>query len=107
MDELLPQDIDDVLQELEEDYGTKEPLPPEVEQLLQALQPPNFYVARQRAAKQLGTVSRSNQRVVHALVVLGETDLSVHQQRCHHRHHFECHTMGFLRGAHSAPDRPE
>lgn len=76
MDELRPQDIEDVLRELEGEDGTEEPLPPEVEQLLQALQPPNLYVARQRAAKQLGTVGWSSWQVVHDLLVVGETDPS-------------------------------
>ncbi len=74
MDELLPQDIDDLLQELEEDYGTEEPFPPEVEKLLQDLQSGSSYLAREDAADQLGNVGTSGRRIVQALVAAYQSD---------------------------------
>jgi hypothetical protein len=74
MEELQPQDIEELLQELEEEDGVEDSLPPEVEELLQDLQPARRPTFRRRAAKQLGEVSRSSRQVVQALVTAAETD---------------------------------
>ncbi len=74
MQEQSPEDIEELLDELEKEYDTKAALPPEVENLLQNLQPRNRYASRRRAAEQLGKLSESNLRIVQSLVAAGESD---------------------------------
>jgi len=77
MEELEPQELEELVQELEEESSAEELLPPEVEQLLRDLQSERGYSFQLRAAKQLGEVSRSNRRVVQTLITAAETDASV------------------------------
>ena len=74
MEELQPQDIEDLLQELEEEGGAEEPLPSEVEALLRDLQPASSFMTRLRAARLLGGISRSSRRVVRTLLTVAGTD---------------------------------
>jgi len=74
MQEQSPEDIEELLDELEKEYDTKAALPPEVENLLQNLQPRNRYASRRRAAEQLGKLKESNLRIVQSLVAAGESD---------------------------------
>jgi hypothetical protein len=74
MEELQPQELEELVQELERENGAEESLAPEVEALLQDLEPTRRYSLRRRAATQLGDVSRSSHQVVQALVTVAETD---------------------------------
>jgi hypothetical protein len=67
MEELSPQDIEGLLQELEGDYGAEESLPPQVDDLLRDLQSDKTST-RLEAAHQLGELSVSSHRIVHALI---------------------------------------
>ncbi len=73
MEELGPQELGDLLQELEEEYGAQESLPQEVEELLHVLQsgPP---LDRCDAAEQLGEVGTSSPQIVRALIAAYESD---------------------------------
>ena len=81
MQQPSPEDIEELLDELEKEYGTEEALPPEVENLLQDLQPHNRVASRRRAAEQLGKLSESNLRIVQSLVAAGESTNVVLVQR--------------------------
>jgi tetratricopeptide (TPR) repeat protein len=72
--EFQPKDIDELLPGLEQEYGTEESLPPEVEELLHVLQSDGQYTARRDAAEKLGRVDTSSARVVRALVAAYESD---------------------------------
>ncbi len=72
MEELQPQDLEDLSQELED--STQESVPPEVEELLDILQSGTLYLARQDAAEQLGKVGTSSTRIVRALIAAYESD---------------------------------
>ncbi len=76
MEELGPEELEELVQELGGEAGAEEALSPEVAQLLKDLQPTRLYTSRRRAAEQLGEVNRSNREVVLALLVAGETDAS-------------------------------
>jgi hypothetical protein len=76
MEELQPQELEELVQELERENGAEESLSPEVEALLRNLQPARLYTSRRRAAKQLGEVSRSNRQIVWALVETADTESS-------------------------------
>ena len=67
-------DIDQLLQELEEESGAQKSPPPEVEELLQALQSGSGILDRRDAAKQLGSVATSSPRIVRALIAACESD---------------------------------
>jgi hypothetical protein len=74
MDRLQPQELEDLVQDLEGDTGAEEFLPPAVEKLLQNLKPGPRPMLRIRAAEQLGQITVSNTQVVRALVTAAETD---------------------------------
>lgn len=76
MEELEPQELEDLVQEMEEEDGAEESLPSEVKVLVQDLQPIRRYSFRRRAAEQLGNISRSSLQVVKALVKVAENDSS-------------------------------
>jgi len=76
MEELRPEDLEELVQELEGESEEKEALSPEVQALLRDLQPVRLYTSRQRAAKQLGQINRSSREVVLALVMTAEADSS-------------------------------
>jgi hypothetical protein len=81
MEELRPEDIEDLLQELEEESGAQESLPQEVEDLLRVLKSGNLHSARQDAAEQLGNVGTSSDRIVRALIAASESDLHPNVRR--------------------------
>jgi hypothetical protein len=74
VEELQPQDLEDLLQDLHEEGGVGESLPPEVEELLRVLQSGTRYYARSDAAEQLGKVGTSSPRIVRALLAAYESD---------------------------------
>lgn len=74
MEKLHPQELEALVQELAEDSGAQESPPPEVEELLQILQSGSLYLARQDAAKQLGSMTTSHPRIVRALISAYESD---------------------------------
>lgn len=74
MEGLQPEDIEDLLQELEEEYGAQESLPQEVEELLHVLQSRSRHLDRLDAAERLGNVEVSNPRIVRALIAAYESD---------------------------------
>ena len=74
MEELLPQDIEELLQELDEEYGTRESIPHEVEELFRVLQAGDLYLARRNAAEELGNVRTSSPRIVRALIAAYDSD---------------------------------
>lgn len=67
MEELRPEDIEELLRELEEDSGAQESLPREVEELLHVLQSGSRHLDRLNAAVKLGNVDTSSPRIVRAL----------------------------------------
>lgn len=76
MEELQPEELEELLQELEEEYGAEESPSPEVEALLRDLQPSRGFMLRLRAARQLGGLSSSNRQIVQALGTVAEIDHS-------------------------------
>ena len=74
MDELHPEDLEELVKELEGEPGIEESLSPEVESLLQDLQTGSLYLAREDAAEQLGKVETSSHRIVQALVGAYQSD---------------------------------
>ncbi len=76
MEELQPEELEELVQELEGEGSAEEPLPPKVQALLRDLQPVRLYSSRRRAAKELGQINRSSREVVRALVETAETDAS-------------------------------
>jgi hypothetical protein len=76
MEELQPQDIEELLQELEEEYGPQQVPSPDVEQLLQDLQPERPFGTKKEAAEQLGRLSSSNLQIASALIVAKLSDPS-------------------------------
>jgi hypothetical protein len=73
MEELQPQDIEELLQELEEEDLAEESQPLNVSDLLRDLQAESIDT-RKAAAERLGKVDESSLKVVRALVVVKETD---------------------------------
>ncbi len=76
MEELKPEELEELVQELQEESEEEETLSPEVEQLLRELQPARRFTSRLRAARQLGEVSSSSRQIVQTLVSVAETDAS-------------------------------
>ena len=76
MEELRPEELEDLLQELQGECDQEDALSPEVEQLLRDLQPARRFTARLRAARQLGEVSSSSRQIVQALATVAESDAS-------------------------------
>ena len=74
MEELEPQELEELVQELEGEYGTQEPLPPDVEEFLRVLQSGGAALDRRDAAEKLGEVGTSNPRIVCALIAAYESD---------------------------------
>ena len=66
MEELQPQELEELVQGLEGESGAEEALSPEVEGFLRILEAGSLYLysSRRIAAKQLGGVSRSSRRIV-------------------------------------------
>jgi len=106
MEELRPEELEELVQELEREPEEEEALSPEVDALLPVLQSGAHYLAREAAADLLGNVETSSTRIVRALTEALETDphpevrataaeslrASVHQQYL--RHHPEMvHSM--------------
>jgi hypothetical protein len=73
MEELKPEELEELVQELEEESEEEETLSPEVEQLLRDL-PFRPFTARLRAARQLGGLGSSSRQIVQALTTLAEID---------------------------------
>ena len=76
MEELRPEEMEELLQELRGEYDQEGALSPEVEQLLRDLQPARRFTSRLRAARQLGEVSSSSRQIVQALATVAESDAS-------------------------------
>ena len=74
MEELQPQDLEDLLQELEEEDGAQESLPQEVEDLLRVLRAGTHHLPREAAARLLGNVEMSGPRIVRALIAASGSD---------------------------------
>ncbi len=74
MEELQPQDIEEVLQELEDEDSAQESLPLEVTEHLLVLQSDDLYLDRQIAAEGLGSVGTSSPRIMRALRAAQESD---------------------------------
>ncbi len=74
MEELGPQELEDLAQELEGEDGAEEPLSAEVEELLRDLQSGGAYLDRYRAAHGLGNVEESSPRILRALTVAQKSD---------------------------------
>jgi hypothetical protein len=74
MEELQPEDIGELLQELEEEYGAQESLPEEVEELLHVLQSSSAALDRRDAAEQLGNLETSSPRIVRGLIAAYGSD---------------------------------
>jgi hypothetical protein len=74
VEELHPEDIEDLLQELEEEAGAHEPLAQGTEDLLRVLESGSPYLARQNAADQLGNVKTSGSRIIRALAAAQASD---------------------------------
>ena len=68
MEELQPEELEELVQELQEESEEEEALSPEVEELLRDLQPSSLYLIRQRAAERLGELSESSPRIVQSLI---------------------------------------
>jgi hypothetical protein len=73
MVELRSEDLEELAQELEEEYGTDESLPLEDEELLRDLQDDSTST-RLEAAHQLGKLSTSSAAIVQALIFAQESD---------------------------------
>jgi hypothetical protein len=74
MEELQPQDIEELLKELEEESGTQESLPQEVEGLSHVLRSGTLSLTRRNVAEQLGKVGTSSPPIVRALRAAKESD---------------------------------
>jgi hypothetical protein len=73
MDELGPQELEELVQELERESEEEEALSPEVEALLRDLGPWSPKHTRRDAAEQLGRVGTSSPRIVQALITACES----------------------------------
>jgi len=74
MEELRPEELEALVQELEGESEEEEALSPEVEELLRDLAQASFGLARLKAAEDLGELSESSPRIVRALIAAGESD---------------------------------
>lgn len=74
MEELRPEELEELVQELEEESDEEEGLSPEVEELLRALQLAGADVHRYHAAHGLGNVKESSPRILRALAVAQKVD---------------------------------
>ena len=73
MEDLRPEELEELVQELEEESEEEEALSPEVEALLRDLGPWSPKHARRDAAEQLGRVGTSSPRIVQALITACES----------------------------------
>ena len=73
MEELRPEELEELVQELEAESEEEEALSPEVESLLRRLGPWSPEQTRRDAAAQLGKVGKSNPRIVEALIAASES----------------------------------
>ena len=76
MEGLRPEDLEELVHELEEEHGVEEPLAPDVEQYLQDLQPENVFITRKEAVEELGRLGTSHPRIVRALIAVKVFDES-------------------------------
>jgi hypothetical protein len=74
MEELQPQELEELVQELEGESEEEKALSPEVEELLRYLQQASWWVMRRRAAEHLGKLRESSPRIVQSLIAAGESD---------------------------------
>ena len=74
MEELQPEELEELAQELGEESEKEEALSPEVEELLRNLQQGSWWMIRQGAALRLGKLSESSPRIVQALIAAAESD---------------------------------
>ena len=74
MEELQPEELEELAQELGEESEKEEALSPEVEELLRDLQQGSWWMIRQGAALRLGKLSESSSRIVQALIAAAESD---------------------------------
>jgi HEAT repeat protein len=81
MEELRPEDIEELLQELEGASSTQESHPPDVEELLHVLQSGSLGLARRDAAEQLGNVGTIGPRIARALMTACESDPDLEVRR--------------------------
>lgn len=80
VEELRPEDLEELVQELAEESGSPEPSPPEVEELLRELQSGSDGQARREAAEQLGKVGTSSHRIVRALIAASDPHSGVSRE---------------------------
>ena len=74
MEELKPEELEQLVQELQGESQEEEALSPEVERLLRDLQPARLFTSRLRAARQLGGLDSSSRQIVQALATVAEMD---------------------------------
>jgi hypothetical protein len=74
MEELQPEDLEELVRELEGESEEEEALSPEVEKLLSELQQANWWMLRQGAALRLGKLSESSPRIVQSLIAAAKSD---------------------------------
>ena len=74
MEELQPQELEDLVQELDGENAAEDSLPPEVEELLRVLQSSGPYHDRRSAALELGSLGISDSRIIRALTVAEASD---------------------------------
>ncbi len=74
MEELRPEELEELVQELEEEDKTQEALPQDVEELLRVLQSGHSSLERRDAAEQLGNVETSSPRIVRTLIAACESE---------------------------------
>lgn len=74
MTELPPEELEDLVQDVEEESHTEESLPPEVEELLRTLRSGGPYLDRRSAALELGNLDTSSPRILQALAVAQASD---------------------------------
>ena len=65
MEEVQPEELEELVRELEGESDAEESISPEIESLLRDLQPARRFTARLRAARQLGEVSSSSRHTNH------------------------------------------
>ena len=65
MEDVHPEELEELVRELEGESDAKESISPEIESLLRDLQPARRFTSRLRAAGQLGEVDRSNRHTSH------------------------------------------
>jgi Flp pilus assembly protein TadD len=111
VEELSPQDIEELLKELEKEDAVQESLPQEVEELLHVLQSSSAALDRGDAAERLGRVETSSPRIVRALIAAYESDSYSMVRRAAakslrapvHQEYLQQHP-GLMEGTKAAPD---